>query len=130
MNRKDLVPEFVRDAVGADESPIAAQNLETVLVALAETAATQAPPPALRDRILATATTGPMRFAPFFDQLAKFFDLGVDAVMRTLERAESESEWEAGPHPAIGLLHLEAGPPDAEGHGGHLRVSRSLLWGF
>src|SRR5258708_24823812 len=115
MNRKDLVPEFVRDAVGADESPTAAQNLETVLVALAETAGKQAPPPALRDRILAQATTGPMRFAPFFDQLAKFFALGVDAVVRTLERAESESEWEAGPHPAIGLLHLEAGPTPRPG---------------
>src|SRR6267154_6299994 len=103
MKRKDVLPEFVRDALGDGPNGTAgdAEKVESVLVALAESAGSETPPPALRNRLLSAATAGPMRFAPFFDGLGRLFDLGQSAVVRVLERADSESEWEPGPHPAV-----------------------------
>src|SRR6266567_7113553 len=98
MKRKDVIPDFIRDALDDSAKALAGdgEKLESVLLALAESAGSETPPPALRKRLLSAATTGPMRFAPFFDGLGRLFDLGQGAVVRVLERADSESEWEPG----------------------------------
>jgi hypothetical protein len=113
MSRRDVPPEAVRQAL-AD--------------ALAESLPREAPSAALRSRLLAAATTGPMRHAPFFDELARLFDLGVDAVVRILERAGSDSEWEPGPHPAVRLFHLQPGPSLAAADAGFVRMPASFEW--
>jgi hypothetical protein len=113
MSRKELPTEAVRVALAE---------------ALAESVGSEAPPPALRSRLLAAATTGPMRHAPFFDELARLFDLGVDAVVRILERAGSDAEWEPGPHPAVRLFHLEPGPSLATADAGFVRMPASFEW--
>jgi len=113
MSRRDITPDLVREALA-----------ET----LAESIGPEAPPAALRSRLLSAATTGPMRHAPFFDELARLFDLGVDAVVRVLERAGSESEWEPGPHPAIRLFHLQPGPSLAAADAGFVRMPASFEW--
>jgi hypothetical protein len=131
MKRKDVLPDFVRDALGDSPKTLAgdAEQLEPVLLALAESAGSETPPPALRKRLLSAATAGPMRFAPFFDGLGRLFDLGQDAVVRVLERADSESEWEPGPHPAVRLLHLTGGPSLAAADAGLVRMPPSFAWG-
>jgi quercetin dioxygenase-like cupin family protein len=101
---------------------------EALAETLAESLGPEAPPPALKGRLLAAATTGPMRHAPFFDELARLFDLGVDAVVRILESAGSESRWEPGPHPAIRLFHLEPGPALAGADAGFVRMPASFEW--
>jgi hypothetical protein len=127
MKRRDDLPEFIRDAL-ADEPRH--EHLDAVLVALAESVETETPPSMLKNRLLAAATAGPMRFAPFFDELARLFDLGIDAVVRVLERAGSESEWEPGPHPAVRLMHLAAGPLLAGADAGLVRMPASFEWGM
>jgi putative transcriptional regulator len=130
MNREELLPEFIDDALEAEHAPGLgnAQNLEAVLSALAASAGLDTPPPALRARLLASATTGPTRFSPFFDQLANFFELGIDGVVRILQRAGLESEWEAGPHPSIRVFHLEPGPSLAAADAGLVRMSAGFEW--
>jgi hypothetical protein len=113
MSKRDLSPDLVREALA-----------ET----LAESLGAEAAPPALRSRLLSAATTGPMRHAPFFDELARLFDLGVDAVVRILENAGNESSWEPGPHPALRLVHLEPGPSLAAADAGFVRMPASFDW--
>src|SRR5438105_1128682 len=128
MKRKDVLPDFVRDALGDSPETLAgdAEQLEPVLMVLAESAGSETPPPSLRRRLLSAATAGPMRFAPFFDGLGRLFDLEQSAVVRVLERADSESEWEPGPHPAIRLLHLTGGPALAGADAGLVRMPPSF----
>jgi hypothetical protein len=108
MNPKDVLPDFIREALEGE--PADREGVEALLVAITDATGTETPPAALRKRILAAATKGSMRFAPFFDELGRLFDLGVDAVMRVLDRAADESQWEPGPHPSIRIFHLAGGP--------------------
>ena len=85
MNHKDATPDFIREALEGLEPDRA--GVEDALVALAVSTGVESPSPALKNRLLASATKGPMRFAPFFDELGRLFDLGVDAVTRVLERS-------------------------------------------
>ena len=137
MNRKEPLPDFILEALdqasgqarpGAPDAGDP-REVEAALVALAESPGAEAPGPALKNRILAAATAGPMRFAPFFDDLGRLFDLGVDAVVRVLERAGSEAEWEVGPHPSIRLFHLQAGPAVAGADTGFVRMPASFEFG-
>jgi putative transcriptional regulator len=133
MNRKHDLPEFIRDALAGDASgqhtpPDDKRAIDATLAALAESLGPVEPPPALKARLLAAATAGPMRFAPFLDELGRLFDLGVETVVRILERAGSESAWEPGPHPAIRLFHLEPGPSLATADAGFVRMPASFEW--
>jgi putative transcriptional regulator len=113
MRPRDIDPDVVREALASQ---------------FAESLGSEAPPPLLRQRLLAAATTGPMRHAPFFDELGRLFDLGVDAVVRVLERAGIASEWQPGPHPSIRLFHLEPGPSLAAADAGFVRMPASFAW--
>ncbi len=120
MNHKDATPDFIREALEGLEPDSA--GVEDALVALAVSSGVESPSPALKNRLLAAATKGPMRFAPFFDELGRLFDLGVEAVTRVLERSGVESEWETGPHPSIRVFHLEGGPVLAGADAGFVRM--------
>jgi len=120
MNSKDVLPDFVREALETEPSDRA--GVEAALVAIGDASGAESPPEALRMRILGAATKGSMRFAPFFDELGRLFDLGVDAVMSVLDRAGDESQWEAGPHPAIRIFHLAGGPLTAGADTGFVRM--------
>src|SRR5215510_9504122 len=71
MNPNEIVPEFIREALGEPPTSGEERALEHALVSMAETVGIEPPRRALRDRLLAAATTGPMRYAPFFDQLRR-----------------------------------------------------------
>jgi quercetin dioxygenase-like cupin family protein len=130
MNHNGTLPEFIGEALDVEQGspPNDAPELEGVLVALAASAGVDAPPAALKARLLVVATTGPTRYAPLFDDLGRLFDLGVDAVVRLLERAGLESAWEAGPHPSIRLFHLEPGPSLATADAGLVRMPAGFEW--
>lgn len=67
-------------------------------------------PPGARDRLIAAATAGSRRFAPFVPALEQLFDLGADAVQAVLDRAAEASSWVASPLPGVELLHFDGGP--------------------
>ncbi len=131
---RNTVPEFVQDVVGdvaGEESGregAVAREFERVTLAMALALPPETPAPASRGRLLVSATAGPMRYAPFFDRLARMFDLGRDAVVRVLERAASESEWEPGPHPSLRVLHFPGGPSVAKADTGLVRMPADFAW--
>ena len=81
-----------------------------------------APPPALRARLLETLD-GPERFRPFFAELARRFDLTVEAVRGLLARIDDPASWEATPMSWIKLIHFAGGPALGEADAGFVKVS-------
>ena len=77
---------------------------------------------------LSAAIAGPLRHAPFFDELARLFDLGRDSIFGMFERASRDSEWEPGPHPSIGLFHFQGGPAIAPADSGLVRMPTHFEW--
>jgi len=67
-----------------------------------------APPPALRDRLLASLDADP--YAPFAAKLAALFDLGRGAMQAVLDRAKRAAEWEPAPFAGGRLFHFDGGP--------------------
>jgi len=81
-----------------------------------------APAPALRARLLETLK-GPDRFRPFFAELARRFDLTVDAVRGLLAKVDDPAAWEATPSPWIKLIHFPGGPALGTADAGFVRVA-------
>ncbi|MEO7034771.1 MAG: cupin domain-containing protein [Polyangiaceae bacterium] len=79
-----------------------------------------------RVRLLATVSNNEERFAPFFDKLAKFFDLSVEGIRAVFARAEQESEWQQGPLPWVSLFHLDGGPAVAGLDTGFVRLKKGM----
>ncbi len=81
------------------------------LNALAESAASPPvePPPALRDRILASRAR-PGRFGIFADRIARLFDLPVPEAEALLKRIESPAEWQPFLVPGTTVVPFVAGP--------------------
>lgn len=79
-----------------------------------------------RDRLLATVNQGEERFAPFFDQLTRFFDLSADALRAVFKRAAHESNWEPGPVPWVSVFHFQGGPAVASLDTGLVRFKKGM----
>lgn len=62
-----------------------------------------------RDRLL-EALTGPERYAPFRDDIARHFDLTPGRITELFAEMALPERWEDGPMPGIRLMHFEAGP--------------------
>jgi hypothetical protein len=80
-----------------------------------------APSPALRARLLDTLA-GPDRFRPFFAELARRFDLTVEAVRGLLAKIDDPSAWESTPSSWIKLIHFPGGPALGTADAGFVRV--------
>ena len=131
----DLIPEYVLGTLAEAEHEeidglvAASLDLQTevnqVREALAGLAGTLPPlPPSAGARAhLVKALAGVDRFQPFFAELARRFDLGVDAVRRLLARIDDEAAWEAGPLSSIRLIHFQAGPAVAANDVGLVRLA-------
>ncbi len=96
---------------------------DDVFVALAESLAPAPSPAGARDRLLAAATRGSRRFAPFVPALERLFNLGADAVQAFLDRATRAASWVAGPLEGVELLHLDGGPRVAGADCGLVRLA-------
>jgi hypothetical protein len=81
-----------------------------------------APHPALRGRLLETLG-GPDRFRAFFGELARRFDLTVEAVRGLLAKVDDPGAWEPTPMSWIQLIHFPGGPALGEADAGFVKVS-------
>jgi len=68
------------------------------------------PDPALLRRLMAEVESLPLRYAPFFDRLAKLFDLPESAIEAALTRARDERLWRRTLFPGVRRLEVRAGP--------------------
>jgi hypothetical protein len=91
------------------------------LLWVAEALPRGAPSAGARARLF-EALEGPDRFRPFFAELARRFDLGVEALRGLLARVDDPAAWEGTPIPWIQLIHFQAGPAVVAKDTGFVRV--------
>jgi putative transcriptional regulator len=116
-----LVPDFVRECAEITGRSVELTPLE--LLALLAVALTPVTPSAqARERLLATISASPSRFAPFFGRLSKFFDLGVGRVEQVMGAVPEPASWEPGPLPGLMLMHFDGGPSCADADVGLVRL--------
>jgi anti-sigma factor RsiW len=123
-------PELDALRVEIDASPDLQREVAHLTEALARSASALppvAPSPAVRRRLL-DSLHGPDRFCAFFGPLARYFDLGVEAVRNLLARIDDPTAWEASPSPWIKLIHFEGGPALAGADAGLVRVSAGKIF--
>jgi hypothetical protein len=132
MNRDEYrgLPQFVleaRDERNGPEEQVA-REIDRALGALGTVLSPEVPSPAARSRLLAAVTTGPVRYAPFFDRLEQLFDLGRDPIVRIFERIDLVSSWNPGPHPSVRVMHFPGGPAVANADTGLVRMPSDFVW--
>lgn len=141
----DLIPDYVLGALPAEEqrhvqelvqqSPELQREVDRVSEALAATAERLAPalaPVDLRSRLVDTLR-GVDRFAPFFDDLVRLFDLPVETIRKLLARIDG-FDWETSLlgvqlHGAE-LFHFPVGPRlrDSGAAGGVVRIRAGVTF--
>ena len=109
-----------------DEALGVASNEAELVTALAEALSPRPPSSALRGRLMASAASPGLRWAPLFGKLGALFDLGDAALTQVAERAALPSEWQPGPLPTVSLLHLQGGPAIASADAGLVRVEAGI----
>lgn len=92
------------------------------LSALAVALPSPSPHPDLRTRLLASAS-GPARFAPFIDRLARMIDVAADAARELLASIDRPGAWLPSPAPNVLLIHLPGGPAVAGLDAGFVRIA-------
>jgi hypothetical protein len=129
-DERDALPHFVQEAVGDNggSQETLARELDSAMCAVAAALPPGVPAQSAKSRLLTAATTGPLRYAPFFDRLVQMFDLERDSIIRVLQQAASESDWEPGPRPSIRVLHFQAGPALAGADTGLVRMPPAFAW--
>jgi quercetin dioxygenase-like cupin family protein len=106
----------------APERRAEADAIAEALTALAVALPQASPRPDLRARLLASAS-GPARFAPFIDRLARMIDVAADAARELLARIDRPESWSPSPAPNVLLVHLQGGPAVAHLDVGFVRVA-------
>ena len=94
---------------GCPTCKMAYAELLEVTVHLAKGLPQVTPPAGVRARLLARLACSD-RFQPFFSEVARLFDLSVDAVQALLSRIDDATAWEPGPLPFIRVIHFQSGP--------------------
>ncbi len=97
-------------------------EIEALLHQLPLTLAPSAPPPALRDRLLASVAADAERHAPFAARVARVVDVAVERARELLADIADAARWEAMA-PGIELMHLVGGPATATADVGFVRVA-------
>jgi hypothetical protein len=124
-DRPDDLLELAREALGAasdEEIRQAADALGLLAIAVRP----DAPSSEARQRLLAAASAGAERWAPFVDRLARWFDLGAERIREIVAGIDSAASWEAGPMPGIELVHFAGGPRVAAADNGLVRMAPGL----
>jgi len=119
---EDETKEMARILASSPELSKECALLQHVLALRAATLAPIAPPPAVRERLLATLH-GVDRFRPFLGRLCQIVDLPEDLMCELLERVDNPAAWEPGPVPGLFLTHFEPGPR-IMANAGFIRVRR------
>lgn len=124
-DKPDDLLELVRQALGTASEAEIQQSAEAL--ALISIAVSPEPPSnEARERLLAAASAGAERWAPFVDRLARWFDLGAERIREIVGGIESAASWEAGPMPGIELMHFAGGPRVAAADNGLVRMAPGL----
>jgi quercetin dioxygenase-like cupin family protein len=113
-------PRF-HDEIAADAPELAAfsRELPALLLPLAA-------PPGGREKLLADARELPLRYAPFFDQLASLWHLSEEGVRAELARAKEREEWRWAALPGIRLFDVRGGERTRSAHVRLVRFSPGL----
>jgi quercetin dioxygenase-like cupin family protein len=120
-----LLPEAQMNELGAivagsAEARREVDRLTEALAARAEALPPVEPSSALRKRLLDSVCSVD-RFAPFLADLARLFDLSLEAIRRVLSRIDDATSWEQG-LPGMELQHFQAGPRHATADAGLVRL--------
>jgi putative transcriptional regulator len=133
-----LLPEDRRrelDALAAD-SPVFREEVDRVAESLAGGAdrlEPALPPPAVRARLLRTLE-GVERFAPFFEDLGRLFQLPLERIKTLLARIDAADGWESTllgvPLQGARLFHFTVGPTlaAAGAAGGVVRIAPGVTF--
>jgi anti-sigma factor ChrR (cupin superfamily) len=119
---QERLPEYVLGTLAPAEmqemddlvaaSPALRREVDVLTEALADSAAARLrpvePSAGVRARLLA-ALDSPVRFAPFVAELARLFDLSVEAIRAVLARVDDAATWLTF-SPEITYQHFTAGP--------------------
>src|SRR5262245_15900151 len=124
----DDLPPFVREALAAEEAR--ESEIRKTAEALAALGGLGKPEPSAkgRARLLATVSTGPERYGPFFSKVARIVDLGLEKIEAVFAEAEDRTKWEAGPFPGIELFHFAGGPAAAHADTGFIRFAPGFVF--
>ena len=130
----DLLPNAERRKIDAEvaRNPELAAEVRAVREALAkstEIAGRVKPRPEARNRLLGALGTGE-RFAPFMNDLARDFDLGIERIRELCGQIDRPSAWEAGPLPGIAVMHFAGGPNVIAPDTGFVRLPRGLQFPY
>ncbi|MGZ3429450.1 MAG: cupin domain-containing protein [Polyangia bacterium] len=107
----------------ADELVHAADAFAQLALALPA----EAPPPALRARILADLE--PPRLAPMLDKLASLFDVTRQKARALIDRLDDPSAWINGPVPNSWVMAFDGGGPKVAGaFCGFVKVGPRVQW--
>lgn len=107
----------------ADELTHAADAFAALALALPA----EAPPPSLRERILADAR--PPRLAAMIEKVATLFDVTLARARALLERLDDADAWVAGPVPDSWILFVDgAGPKRAGAFCGFVKMGAGVTW--
>jgi hypothetical protein len=107
---------------GAPELQREADELSETLASVTSALSPLRPSTAARARLVASLA-GADRFATFFAELARRFDLTVEAVRALLARIDDPAAWEATPLSWVKLVHFAGGPALAGADAGFVRVA-------
>lgn len=103
--RRSDWPDFIREAVD-EEGDIAAEG--GLRIAELLPAAPSRDPFGL-DRLMATVSELPQRYAPFYDRLSMLWDLPESAVVAVLERSRDPQAWRKAALPGLKVIDVAGG---------------------
>lgn len=98
-----------RAAVEAGAAADELARAKAAVAALGLVTAPEAPPPSVRERVLASATR-PGRFGLFADRVARLFDLEPAAAEALVARCEDDAAWMPFLVEGVSMMPVEAGP--------------------
>jgi predicted ChrR family anti-sigma factor len=103
-----LLPEFIREALDepASQDAEVAQGLDQFVAKLEPSAAD----PKVLERLLATVSTAPQRYAPFFGKLEALLDLPRERVQTLLSDMQDRKRFHGSGLPGVKVFDFEAGP--------------------
>ena len=123
--RDDLeIPEFLREAF--EDEPEALAPAREVM---GEFSRLLEPRPAAgRARLLAAVEPMPLRYAPFYERLARLWDLPVTDVEFLLARAQDPASWRKPGLPGLRVVDIDGGPSLREARVTLVRFARGMLF--
>src|SRR6185503_7926934 len=99
------LPEFLREAL--EDEPELDRKLALKLPEFLDLETAR---PAGLERLMRAVAEPPLRYAPFFDQLAELWDVAEDEVVRVLERSRDPRAWCRGLLPGVRFMGVRGGP--------------------